>query len=165
MVVSSIGRLDDDRLILLWLCALQRKGGSMFLTRRKYVSYPFSPANYWFCLDETIGIVRCRLCTTDIPYKHLGSDNIFFCYLWFILFPTWQFLYLLCSELNCICLRCISYIPCVQYKQGDRISSMQAKQGQGSPSEDRDHDNATGIQVNLCFQDFNSWALNICRQP
>jgi len=42
------------------------------------------------------------------------------------------------------------------YKQGDRINSMQAKQGQGSPSEDRDHDNAAGIQVNLCFQDFKS---------
>ena len=33
---------------------------------------------------------------------------------------------------------------------------MQAKQGQGSPSEDGDHANAAAIQVNLCFQDFKS---------
>ncbi|XP_039798950.1 uncharacterized protein LOC120664049 isoform X2 [Panicum virgatum] len=35
--------------------------------------------------------------------------------------------------------------------KGDRISSIQAKQGQGSPSEDRDHDNAAGIQTTIPY--------------
>ena len=45
-----------------------------------------------------------------------------FRYMWFIVFPTWQFLYLLCADLNCICIGCISYIPCVQHR--DRISRV-----------------------------------------